>query len=488
MKRAFTIVELIIVIVVIGILSAIVVVGYKDISTRAAEASIQSDLKGSSAKIANIMRKEGRYPDAMGGTQLVESKGNTLVYKNTRPLDFCLEGSLTRSGKQFYIDQDDKLREGACPGGVWRDLAVGGFHTCGITFADDVYCWGADWSNQLGWNGGGYEDYSPVKIERGEIPEGSTIVQLVAGDDDTCALTSDQWVYCWGDNYYGELGTSDTQEKYVPTKMKRGAIPAGVTIRAVSIGAEGSFVCVLGSNGWVYCSGYNNYTLGDGTNINRKEPVAILRGSIPAGETITQITSASNSTCMITNTQKVHCIGYAGPGNGTDGDFDAVPHGPGVQGDRPAGVTFQQISTSLDFTCGLGTDGIVYCWGGLVDGRYMLVPTLTGRGELPIGHKYTQITTWFDHVCGLATDNWVYCWGNNNGSRLGDGTSTHRHTPVRVKRGAVPLDASFTKVGVGTRQSCALATDAEIYCWGSVTGDGTPATRAVPVQVRAPGV
>ena len=42
--NAFTIVELLVVIVVIGILASITIVSYRGITTKAAEASLQSDL------------------------------------------------------------------------------------------------------------------------------------------------------------------------------------------------------------------------------------------------------------------------------------------------------------------------------------------------------------------------------------------------------------------------------------------------------------
>ncbi|MEI6850721.1 MAG: prepilin-type N-terminal cleavage/methylation domain-containing protein, partial [Candidatus Saccharibacteria bacterium] len=48
---AFTIVELLVVIVVIGILAAITIISYNGISKKATEASLQSDLSGASRQI-----------------------------------------------------------------------------------------------------------------------------------------------------------------------------------------------------------------------------------------------------------------------------------------------------------------------------------------------------------------------------------------------------------------------------------------------------
>jgi len=64
---AFTIVELLVVIVVIGILAAITIVSYTGIQTKAATASLQSDLANASSQLKLYYVDHGTYPTSLDG-------------------------------------------------------------------------------------------------------------------------------------------------------------------------------------------------------------------------------------------------------------------------------------------------------------------------------------------------------------------------------------------------------------------------------------
>ncbi len=101
-RPAFTIVELLVVIVVIGILAAITVVSYSGITSRATVASVQSDLDNASRLLKMYGVEYGSYPTALDGSNcptaptvdskycLKASTGTTLAYSSVAPSTFHL--------------------------------------------------------------------------------------------------------------------------------------------------------------------------------------------------------------------------------------------------------------------------------------------------------------------------------------------------------------------------------------------------------------
>lgn len=89
-QSAFTIVELLVVIVVIGILAAITTVSYTNISSRAIIATLQSDLINSSKKLAIYYTEYGSYPTAMAST---DSNITLCPVSPNVDNDYCLKGS-----------------------------------------------------------------------------------------------------------------------------------------------------------------------------------------------------------------------------------------------------------------------------------------------------------------------------------------------------------------------------------------------------------
>jgi alpha-tubulin suppressor-like RCC1 family protein len=148
-------------------------------------------------------------------------------------------------------------------------LVVGGGHNCVLTSTGAVTCWGGNNYGQLG-DGTTTDSATPIDVV-GLPPE---VTAIAAGTGHTCALTSSGAVWCWGHDWYGELGDGTSGEGNVqprPVEMLGLAQP----VTALALGRFHS--CVIYDDGTAACAGRNGYgELGDGTRAQRLAPVAVL--------------------------------------------------------------------------------------------------------------------------------------------------------------------------------------------------------------------
>lgn len=118
-EAGFTIIELLVVIIVIGILAAITVVAFNGVQKRAVEASLQSDLRNAASTLFNEQATNGKYPGtaaaANGGAGLKASGSNTYTYL-AYPSGYCISATSPQAGAQtfYYSTRTGKVQAGVC--------------------------------------------------------------------------------------------------------------------------------------------------------------------------------------------------------------------------------------------------------------------------------------------------------------------------------------------------------------------------------------
>lgn len=145
---------------------------------------------------------------------------------------------------------------------------------------------------------------------------------------------------------------------------------------------------------------------------------------------------------------------------------------------RPVAVNgdhrFRRIEAGVSKACGFEFGGALYCWGSelLGDGSVDRdsVPQLVGGGLV-----LASVSIAGTDACGLTPDGTAYCWGRNEYGQLGIGRkSDYEPFPVAVAGGAL----KFKQVAPGIIHACGIALDDHLYCWGNNTFSqlGTDAT------------
>lgn len=302
---------------------------------------------------------------------------------------------------------------------------------------------------------------------------------LASLDRHTCALDVDGRARCWGLNGVGQLGTGTTS---LAGSFAPQAVSGGHAFVRIYAGRE--HACALTVTGDAYCWGDNGLgQLGDGTAQDRWEPVAVS-----GGHTFRRLTLGAVHTCGITDTGHAYCWGRNSAGQLGVGSSYYSENAPTAVS---TSATFSQLAAGSIHTCGLSTEGDIYCWGLNVYGQFGDGTTSATQVPTPenLGNPYAleTLVSGLDHACGLTGAGEAYCWGRNTYGQVGDGgpETEQKPTPVRAAAGR-----TFVRLGAGTAHTCGVGADGAVSCWGNGAngqlGHGSWETVAGPVTFAAP--
>ncbi len=283
---------------------------------------------------------------------------------------------------------------------------------------------------------------------------------IVSGGAHSCRTKPDGTAVCWGNNRYGQLGNWSTEDSEAPVVVSRLAHVAGL--------AGGDWhTCAAMATGQVECWGRND--LGQLASLTARSSSTPVQ--TPVGPA-TQIAAGRNHTCALLINGAVICWGDNQSGQtGLQRPSLAKPSLPMVV---PNIVQAISIAAGSEHSCAVQKDGQVLCWGDNHFGQL-------GHGiqedhafsprPVPIDGEAIAVTAGGRHTCALLRDKTVQCWGEGFEGQLGDQMKKDSLKPVRVTvpdpAGAtVPLE-KVAAITAGSRHTCALLENREVYCWGS---------------------
>ena len=325
-------------------------------------------------------------------------------------------------------------------------VAAGGGHTCALTMAGGVKCWGANTFGQLG-DGTTTDRTTPV--DTSGLTSG--VVAVTTGGSHTCAVTDASGVKCWGWNLFGQLGaeTADLCSAPFWGDSPCSTTPVDVldlTTGLAAVAAAGEHTCALTTTGGVKCWGGNRFgQLGAETNGRCPYPTL---GHVPCSTMpvdvvgltsgVAAVAGLSAHTCVLTTAGGLKCWGYNFSGQLGDGSRTDHTTPVDVTG-LTSGVA--AVAAGGDHTCAVTTAGGVKCWGSNLFGELGAETTdLCSVAALPLpfeevpcsrtpldvaglGGSVAAVAAASQHTCALTTGGGVKCWGLNTSGQLGAETT-----------------------------------------------------------------
>ncbi|MBK6847409.1 MAG: RCC1 repeat- and reductase domain-containing protein [Proteobacteria bacterium] len=282
-----------------------------------------------------------------------------------------------------------------------------------------------------------------------------------------------------GRNEYGQLGDGTTVDRASPVAVT--ALGTAPAVESVTLGYFHS--CARRADGTLWCWGRNYYgQLGDGTTVDRPSPVAVTA----LGTAVAEVALGAYHSCARRADGSLACWGTNWSGQLGDGTTVNRPSPVAV---TALGTTVAEVALGGAHSCARRANGSLWCWGAerwASSATARRVPH-SPVAITALGTAVAQVALGGSHSCARRADGSLWCWGLNDDGQLGDGTTGFSHTsPMAVPA----LGTAVAQVALGGNHSCVRRADGSLWCWGlnddGQLGDGTLAD--VPSPARAIGL
>ena len=402
------------------------------------------------------------------------------------------DGSTAHQAKPTPVATDEKFTA----------VLAGDDHTCALTDSDRGYCWGSNLLAQLG-NG---VDNTVTSF----FPLNTFLWKSISGGDDhTCAIRSDDTLWCGGINESGQLGDGTPLNRGAPVIVR---LPQTVSNAWQQVDSGGRHTCAINSDNTLWCWGSNlDLQLGRGQG---DLPLEWLPTQIDDSQWV-QVSAGSRHTCAIKDDavgNTLWCWGandkaQLGRGSASAASSQIIQVGNDAD--------WVYIAAGDAHSCGIRrlnvapVEQVMYCWG---DNTYSQVSWAVAEDVVTALTQVGNATDWVavvsgnGHNCGLRLDPATlsqvpYCWGSENdglpllGQEVGNAEETvpEDFEPLKVNTSLDTSLTPWTMLTAGPFQTCAAVNaTGQTFCWGdnrfSQTIPSTVPTFDSPQQILQPGL
>jgi alpha-tubulin suppressor-like RCC1 family protein len=352
----------------------------------------------------------------------------------------------------------------------WANVSAGYIHTCGVRLNGKLYCWGDDGNGRLGL--GPTVGPAGVPVRVGDLQDWAMVS---AGNGHTCGVRKNGKLYCWGKDDKGQVGDEDDPHGALSPR-RIGALEDWVTVSAGY-----AHTCGIRKNGKLYCWGDDYYgQVGDGDANGADAP-----RRIGVHEDWANVSAGYRHSCGVRKIGKIYCWGNDSEGqigNGSQTGNVISPQRIDTRED------WASASAGGLHSCGVRKNGKLYCWGqddqGQVGDGDQPTHSTTTPQRIGVHEDWANVSAGWLHSCGVRTIGKIYCWGLDNKNQIGNGSPTGNViSPQRIDTAR----QDWTTATAGGFHSCGIRVQ-KLYCWGFDTsgqvGDGgNPDPAKVPRRI-----
>ena len=330
----------------------------------------------------------------------------------------------------------------------WKDICAGGNHSIALKSDNSLWVWGFNYYGQLGVNNS-LDSSIPLKLK-------DKYIKIGAGVYHTVAIKEDGTLWSWGNNENGELGDGTTKKSLLPKQI-------GKDTNWYKISVGDKHTIALKKDGTLFAWGNNQWgQLGDNSIENKLTPTQENSKS----KDWIEIATGEEHTVALKKDGTLFAWGrnnYGQLGIGTS-NFYEYKTTPTQEITKSKSWSFIS-SGSGSFTVAIKKNGTLFAWGSNEYGE--LGDGTTQNKQIPTQEK-TKSKNWIEasvgnrHTIALKKDGTLFAWGRNDYGELGDGTTKDRLIPTQERL----KSKKWEKVSVGVSHSLALNRDGSIYAWG----------------------
>jgi alpha-tubulin suppressor-like RCC1 family protein len=368
-------------------------------------------------------------------------------------------------------------------------IISGNTFTCILADDGTLWNWGFNTKGQLGrvigGITGGVQDYTffPEQMDSATLP--SDIAMVSCGESHTLLLTTGGEVWSWGDNVYGSLGRTTPTGDNATVNIGKIGSPLPANIKYIVAGDDNSFA--ITASGQIWSWGRNSQSSGGHCMLGRvvdngSATVRNVAQSTALPSNLAEIDLAYSHVLARTTTGDVWSWGYNMQGQlgRVVSSATATSANVGKIG-TPLPTGIQAIGTNSGASVTLAPNGTLWTFGwngGGVLGRNVEVgsTTVVNIGQinatlLPVSIK--KLVAGCECTAVVTTTGAVWNWGHNNSGQLGRIVATGTPSALNIGKVGAPLPENIQLMDSNRsvyRSSYASASDKNVWSWGGNGG------------------